>query len=118
MGAASAQTEPHSGEDRGGPAKARLAPLLSNRARRLQRALDLLDGIALDDVPDPHVVVVLERHAAFLPGLHLSDFVLEALERRQLALMNDHTVADEADVRAALHDAIGHAATRHQANLG
>src|ERR1700677_3658357 len=88
------------------------------RAHRLQRAADLLDGIALDDVPDPHVVVVLERHATLLPGLPLGDFVLEALERRQLALVDDHTVANEAHVRATLHDAIGHSATPHQAHLG
>src|ERR1700688_4424385 len=88
------------------------------RARRSQRAADLLDVVALDDVAGPHVVIVLERHAAFLPGLDLSDLVLEALERRQLALMNDHTVANEAHVRATLNDAIGHAATRHQADLG
>jgi hypothetical protein len=46
----------------------------------LQGAADLLDAVALDDVADPHVLIVLKRHAALLAGLDLGDFVLEALE--------------------------------------
>ena len=78
----------------------------------------VLDAVALDDVADPHVLVVLERHAALLARLHLGDFVLEALERRQLALMHDDAVADKAHVRAALHDAVGNPAAGDCPDLG
>src|SRR5262249_33214538 len=50
----------------------------------LQRALHLLDAIALDRVALPHVLVALEGHTAFLAGQHLARVVLEALELRQL----------------------------------
>src|SRR5215471_14754927 len=83
----------------------------------LQAALDRFYAIALDDVADPHVTVVLECHAAFLAGLHFLDLVLEALERRQLAFMHDDVVANQADVGAALHGAVGDAATRDLADL-
>ena len=83
-----------------------------------QRAADFLDVVALDDVADAHVLVVLEGHAAFLAGLHLRDLVLEALERRELALVHDDIVADEPHMRAALHDAVGDPAARDVADLG
>ena len=47
----------------------------------LQRALDGLYAITLDDVADTHVAIVLERHAAFLAGLHFLHFILESLQR-------------------------------------
>ena len=66
---------------RSSPSRVRRAPRRRGAARRSQRAADLLDVIAFDDVADPHVLVVLERHAAFLAGLDDSDLVLEPLER-------------------------------------
>src|SRR6478609_4269918 len=84
----------------------------------LQRALDRLYTITLDNVADTHVAVILERHAAFLAGLHFLHFVLEALQRRQLALMHDDVVANEADIGAALHGSVGDAATGDLADLG
>src|SRR5271155_434870 len=54
----------------------------------LQRALDSLHAITLDDVAGTHVAVILERHAAFLARRHFLHFILEALQRRQLALMH------------------------------
>src|SRR5260221_7634546 len=48
----------------------------------LQAALDGLHAITLDNVADPHVAVILERHAAFLAGLHFLHFILEALQGR------------------------------------
>src|SRR5262249_3855224 len=57
------------------------------RARELslQRALHRLHPVALDDVADLHVLVMLEGHAAFLSGHHLAHIVLEALELGKLA---------------------------------
>jgi len=52
--------------------------------------------IALDDVAGTHIAVVLERHAAFLARRHFLHFILEALQRRQLALVHHDIVADQA----------------------
>ncbi len=68
----------------------------------LRAALDLLDAVAFDDVADAHVLVVLEGHAAFLAGDDFLDLVLEALEGRQLAFVDDDIVADQAHIGAAL----------------
>ena len=68
--------------------------------------------------PCAHVLIALERHAAFLAGHHFFDFVLEALERRQLAFVDHDIVADQADMRAALDLAFGHAAAGDLADLG
>ena len=54
----------------------------------LQGALNGLHAVTLDHVANAHVLIVLERHAAFLAGLHFFHFVLEALKRRQLAKRN------------------------------
>ena len=51
--------------------------------------MDLLHPVALDDVARPHVLVALESHAAFLAGGDLPGVVLEALELRQLAFVDD-----------------------------
>src|ERR1700730_7901037 len=48
----------------------------------LQRALHRLHAIALDDVADAHVLVVLKGHAAFLAGDDFAGVLLEALELR------------------------------------
>src|SRR5262245_63904242 len=82
-----------------------------------ERALDLLDLEALDHIALPHVLIAFEGHAAFLARYHLAHLVLEALERRELALMHDDVVADQPDLRAALDLALGHAAARHLAHL-
>ncbi len=46
------------------------------------------------------------------------DFVLEALERLELAFVDDDVVADQADAGATLDLAFGDAATRDLADLG
>src|SRR5690606_25641870 len=82
-----------------------------------ERALHFLDAVALDDVADAHVLVVLEGHAAFLTGDNLLHVVLEALELAELALVDDDVVADEAHVGPALDDTIRDAAARDLADL-
>src|SRR5262245_38731372 len=82
-----------------------------------ERALDLLDLEALDHIALPHVLIAFEGLAAFRARHNLAHFVLEALERRELALMDDDVVADQPDLRAALDLALGHAAARHFAHF-
>src|SRR5207253_2226445 len=89
-----------------------------DRAAASERPPDLLDAVALDDVAGAHVLVFLEGHAALLTGRHLAYLVLEALQRRQLPVVDDDVVADEPHVGAALHHALGDTATGHLADLG
>src|SRR5215813_4673090 len=84
----------------------------------LQRALHRLHPVALDDVADLHVLVVLEGHAAFLAGEYLAHVVLEALELAELAFVHHHVVADEPHIGAALDHAVGDPAARDVADLG
>src|SRR5262249_37029232 len=83
----------------------------------LERPLHGLHAIAFDNVADFHVLIVLERHAAFLAGDDFARVVLEALELRELALMDDDIVANKPHIGAALDHAVGHAATGHVADL-
>src|SRR5690606_17588990 len=76
--------------------------------RLVQRAAFLGHPVALDYVAYAHVLVVLERHAAFLSGLDFANLVLEALERSQLTLVNDDVVADQPHLGTALHGSLGH----------
>src|SRR3984957_15264111 len=91
---------------------------MRGRPARSERAAHLFDAITFDDVARPHVLIVLEGHAAFLAGLDFAHFVLEALERRELAFVHDDIVADETHARATLHDAVGDAAAGDIADLG
>src|SRR3954468_21851886 len=74
----------------------------------LQRAGDLFDFEAFDDVADLDILVILERHTAFVAVAHLADLVLEALQRLQRAFVDHDVVAQQADLGAAPHDALGH----------
>ena len=49
----------------------------------------MLDAEAFDDIACADVFVVLEGHTAFLTDRHFGDFVLEALERLELAFVDD-----------------------------
>jgi len=82
-----------------------------------QCSLHALHPVALDDVADFHVLIILERHAAFLAGDDLTRVILETLELRQLALVHDHVVANEPYIGAALDGAVGDAAAGNIADL-
>src|SRR5258708_14049645 len=83
-----------------------------------ERALHRLNAVTLDHVAAPHILVILKRHTAFLAGYHFSGIILEALELRQLALVNHHIVADEAHIGAALDCSLGDAAAGNLAHFG
>src|SRR4051794_31462489 len=95
-----------------------LTPTLSRkRERELKRPPLLVNVVALDHVAGAHVLIILEGHAAFLAGHHLAGVILEALELRQPAFVDHDVVADQADMRAALHDPVEDAAARDLADL-
>src|SRR5438309_183338 len=75
--------------------------------RGSQAALNLLHPVALDDVGDFHILVVLESHAALLASDDFLDVILEALELRELPLVDDDVVADEAHICPALDSSVG-----------
>src|SRR5204862_263336 len=75
-----------------------------------QRALNRLHPVAFDNVALPHVLVVLEGHAAFHARTDFAHVVLETLELRELALVDYHVVADQPHIGAALDGAVGDAA--------
>src|ERR1700761_7293792 len=89
------------------------------RRAPLQRPPHLFEVEALDGVAGLDVLEALERHAAFLAGLHLVDLVLEALERLQDAqLQDDHIVAHDPHAGALAHHALGDPAAGDAADLG
>src|SRR6516225_956910 len=85
----------------------------------LRRRGDLLDDERLDDVADTHVVEPIEADAALEAGLHLRDVVLEAAQRADLALEDDHVVTQQARLRVARtrDPAVGDHAAGNRADL-
>src|SRR5262249_42803210 len=83
-----------------------------------QLARDFLDLEALDLVALLDVLVALEGHAAFEAFLHLAGLVLEALQGLQRTFVNHDVVAQQADLGAALDQALGHHAASDLAHLG
>src|SRR5690606_1176192 len=71
----------------------------------------LFDAEALDQVADLHVVEALNVEAALEALAHLAHVVLEALEAGELALVDLHAVADQANTSPPVDDALGHVAT-------
>ena len=61
---------------------------------KLARDLDHVE--TLDLVAFLDVIIILERHAALGTGTHFGNFVLEALERLEVAFVDDRIVAQQA----------------------
>src|ERR1700733_1360819 len=74
---------------------------LRRRRRSVQRGCHFFDLVGLDDVADLDVVVVLEADAALVPGGDLTRIFLEATQRRELADVDLHRVADQSHLRVA-----------------
>src|SRR5437763_16194001 len=84
----------------------------------LQPALRRLHPLALNNVADLHILVMLARHAAFLSGHYLARIVLEGLELGKLSLVHDDAVADETHIGSPLDYSVGNAAARNITDLG
>src|ERR1700728_3945499 len=82
------------------------------------RARDLLDIERLDHVADFDIFVILERHAAFETFTHFAHFFLEAAQSLQRALVDDHVVAQQANLGAAADHAFGDHTAGDLAGLG
>src|SRR5689334_18728603 len=83
------------------------AKLLDQRGRShalRYESLDLVAGL--------HIAEILNHDAALLTGAHFADIVLEALQRRNAASVNDHAVAQEANGGALLQLAFRHQRAR------
>src|SRR6185312_1282976 len=97
------------------------APRTSRPRSRLssaQRPRDLLDAIRLDQVAYFDVVEILDADAALEPFADFAHVVLEALERRQRAVVGFDAVANHADAPRARDDPAAHEAARDRADLG
>src|SRR4051795_12577717 len=83
------------------------APKALGSGRRRGRvevgALDLTRFVDLEHVAFPEVVEALEQDAALEALLNLAHVVLEALQLRDLRLVEDRPVADDADARVPAH---------------
>src|SRR6186997_234288 len=79
------------------------------RRRRRRRgevgALDLAHLVGLEDVAFLHVVEAVEQDAALEPLLDLADVVLEALELRDRAVLDDRAVPNDPNLGATADDA-------------
>src|SRR6266566_4300257 len=87
-------------------------PTLSGRV-----GLGLLDLVGLDDVALLEVLVAVDPDAALQPGQHLMDVILEALEARDLALVDGFVVAQDLGGRAACDLAVQHPRAGDDAEL-
>src|ERR1700693_3577744 len=94
----------------------RRALLGTTRASKCPR--HFLDFVDFELVADLEVVEVFHGHAALETSFHFAHVVLEALERINLARMDDHVVAQHAHQRVATHQALEHHASSHGPDLG
>ena len=62
-----------------------------------------------------NIVEVLNAYAAFITGSNLADIILEPAQRCNLAFMNNHAVANNANLRIALNLAVLNVCTRNRA---
>src|SRR5438046_9789671 len=87
-------------------------------ARTLERPRHFLDFVDFELVADFEVVEVFHGHAALETGLYFTHVVLEALERIDIARMDDHVVAQHAHRRVAAHETLEHHASSDGPDLG
>src|SRR6516165_4410464 len=79
---------------------------------------DDLGFIALHHVAFAQILEAGEGQAAFVTARHFLHVILEALELRQLALMDDDIVAQQTHAATALDQPFGNVTTRDLAGLG
>src|SRR6266480_1886883 len=91
---------------------------LLRMARTLERPRHFLDFVDFELVADLEVIEVFHGHAALETGLYFTHVVLEALERIDLARMDNHVVAQHAHRRVAAHETFEHHASSDGPDLG
>src|SRR5512141_2700589 len=89
----------------------------TSRGIPLRAARDLEPGETLDLVAGADVVVLHDADAALGAGAHFAHVVLEAPQRVELALVDDHVVAQHAHGVAALDEALRDEAAGYRAAL-
>ena len=84
-------------------------PCLLHCVRGIKDSLarDFLHDEALDDIAFLDVVVAFQTHAALEASRHFLDVFLVVLQAAQLALEHDDILAQQANLRIALHLAVG-----------
>src|SRR5260221_6993218 len=88
------------------------------RAPRIERARDFVDAVRLDQIADLHVVEVLDADAALEALAYLAHVVLEALERRERAVVYLDAAADQPHARRPRNHAGAHEAAGDGADFG
>src|SRR4249920_2642572 len=88
-----------------------------SRLSGAEGARDLLDAVRFDQVAHLDVVEVLDADAALEPLADLAHVVLEALQRRQRAVVHFHAVANDADAPGARDHAAAHETAGNRAKL-
>src|SRR5256886_4383187 len=84
----------------------------------LQRSRHFDDFVHFELIALFDVVETLDRQSAFEARLDLAHIVLEALERIELAIVDDDIVAQDPDLRTAPHHAFEHVAAGDGPDLG
>src|SRR5690606_19520371 len=91
---------------------------LSTSDWRLQGSCHLNPLEDLDTVTDTHIVVVFHTDTAFHAVAHFGDVILEAAQRFQLTLVDDHVFAQYTDRTVAVHGTFDDHTAGHGAELG
>src|ERR1700674_4678106 len=78
------------------------------------RGADLGDAEAFQDIADLHVIEIGDSCSAFKTSADFAGVILESLQRVELRRVNHRPVAQHADLRVALQDAIDYVAARNR----
>ena len=79
-------------------------------------AFNLFHRVGFYNIAFVNIVEVLNAYAAFITGSNLADIVLEPAQRCNLTFMNNHAVANNANLRIALNLAVLNVCTRNRAD--
>src|ERR1700694_3245244 len=78
------------------------------------RVAHLANAEAFQDIADLHVVEIGDARAAFETSADFTRIILESLQRIELRRVDDRPIAQHADLRVALQDAIHHVTARNR----
>src|SRR6266404_7423965 len=78
------------------------------------RGAHLANAEAFQDIADLHIVEIGDARAAFKTSTDFAGIILESLQRIELRRVNYRPIAQHADLRVALQDAIDYVAARNR----